>query len=214
MSNHLSIAAVTAVFQQLLQSRIGMEGLTIKVGTPDAPVSDASAPTVNICLYQVTPNTAYQNNDLPSRDSMGKTLMCQPTIALNLYYLLTFYGDGQSLVPEQLLGKVLQLMHTYPVLSASSIKTVLAALTKGQSIYQFLSEADLADTTPEGIRFTLQSTSLEELTKLWSAFFMKIPYTLSVAYRASVVLIEADAKPMIAPPITDLSKVHVEVQVK
>lgn len=214
MSNHLSIAAVTAVFQHLLQSRIGMEGLIIKVGTPDAPVSDASSPVVNICLYQVTPNSAYQNYNLPCRDSTGKNIINQPTIALDLYYLLSFYGDSQTLIAERLLGKTLQLMHTYPILSASSIKTVLTTLTRGQSVYDFLMESDLADTMPEELRFSLQSTSLEELTKLWSAFFAKIPYTLSIAYRASVVLISADEKINVAPAVTRFEDIHVEVQAK
>jgi Pvc16 N-terminal domain len=211
MSNHLSIAAVTAVFQQLLQSKIDLEGLTIKVGTPDAPTAEGGNPLINLCLYQVSPNTAFQNMDLATRDSKGKLLQ-QPFLALDLYYLLTFYGDGQSLVPEQLLGKVLQTMYTYPVLSKDAVKNVLSALTKGQGIYQFLLNSDLADTMPKGMYFTLQSTSLEELTKLWSAFFMKIPYTLSVAYRVSAVLINADLDVQPAPRVEDINNVHLDLQ--
>jgi hypothetical protein len=41
------------------------------------------------------------------------------------------------------------------------------------------------------VRFTPLGLSLEELSKVWSVFF-QTPYSLSVVYRASVVLVEAD----------------------
>ena len=41
--------------------------------------------------------------------------------------------------------------------------------------------------------------NLEELSKLWSVFF-QTPYALSIAYQASVVLIEPDLEPIDAAP--------------
>ena len=44
------------------------------------------------------------------------------------------------------------------------------------------------------------SLELEELSKLWSVF-LRVPYDLSIAYRASVVLISADVSPQVALPV-------------
>jgi hypothetical protein len=63
----------------------------------------------------------------------------------------------------------------------------------------YLANADLADQV-ERITFTPIPLSLEELSKLWSVFF-NIAYTLSMAYMASVVLIEAKATPQTALPV-------------
>ena len=51
-------------------------------------------------------------------------------------------------------------------------------------------------------KFTPISLNLEELSKLWSVFF-QIPYTLSIAYMASVVLIEAEVTPQTALPVRE-----------
>ena len=50
------------------------------------------------------------------------------------------------------------------------------------------------------MRFTPLSLSLDELSKVWSVFF-QTPYLLSVAYQASVVLIETDDAPTAALPV-------------
>ena len=43
----------------------------------------------------------------------------------------------------------------------------------------------------EQVRFSPLSLSLEDQSKLWSVFF-QTPHAVSVAYQASVVLIESD----------------------
>jgi hypothetical protein len=48
----------------------------------------------------------------------------------------------------------------------------------------------------------MKNLSLEDLSKLWSIFF-QIPYFLSVAYEASVVLIEGDETPRQALPVLE-----------
>ncbi len=52
----------------------------------------------------------------------------------------------------------------------------------------------------ESVKFSPLSLDLEELSKLWSVFF-QTPYALSVAYHASVVLIEAEETPQAALPV-------------
>jgi hypothetical protein len=69
VSNALAIAAVTETLVQLLQDNIGTSGVTGAHVTGLAPDGAAPMPNpgVNVFLYQVTPNLAYRNADLPTR---------------------------------------------------------------------------------------------------------------------------------------------------
>ena len=113
-------------------------------------------------------------------------------MALNLHYLLTFFGDEAQLVPQRLLASAVRALHSQPLLSRQAIRrTITNAISADPD--HFLAEADLAD-QPELVRFTPLQLDLEALSKLWSVFF-QVPYHLSVAYEASVVLINPDETP-------------------
>ena len=163
-----------------------------KAGLPDAGV--------NVYLYQVSPNPALRNADLPTRRADG-SLLCRPQVALDLFYLMTFYGNETRLEQQRLLGAVARTLHAQPVLPRSTIEFV-------QTHVPFLLSADLAG-QPELVRVTPINFTLEELSKLWS-FLLKIDYVLSVAYQASVVLIDTDdpvpppALPVLTPNIYSL----------
>ena len=62
------------------------------------------------------------------------------------------------------------------------------ALLGPQEIREALPDSDLAEQV-ERVRITLHPTSLDELSKLWTAF--QTEYRLSVAYEASVVLLDS-----------------------
>ena len=85
MSNHLAIATVTAALGALLSSAAqvvtGAELSTVRPGTA-APVMPAVG--INIYLYQVAPNPAWRNVDLPTRDSGGR-LAQRPRPGLDLH---------------------------------------------------------------------------------------------------------------------------------
>ncbi len=186
MSNFLAIATVTATLQQTLQSAVSavVSGATVKTQRPQDSGNGAPDPHVNLYLYQVTPNAAWRNVDLPLRNASGR-LVDRPQVALDLHYLLSFYGDESKFEPQRLLGSVAQAFHTHPVLTRQTIrKTVL------NPSFKFLEKSDLADEV-ELVKFTPMALSLEELSKLWSVFF-QTSYALSIAYQGSVVLIESD----------------------
>ncbi len=96
---------------------------------PDA-ATPHPAPTVNVFLYQVTPNVAWRNADLPTRRRSGQPLR-RPRAALDLHYLLTFYGEESKLEPERLLGSVVRQLHERPVLTRKLIERTLAKRTFG-----------------------------------------------------------------------------------
>jgi hypothetical protein len=52
----------------------------------------------------------------------------------------------------------------------------------------------------ERVALTPTALTLEELSKLWSTLF-RVPYVLSIAYRASVVLIESELTPRPSLPV-------------
>jgi hypothetical protein len=193
MSNALAIAAVTETLVNLVTAHIDAANVTGAQVTALAP-DDSSLPNpgVNIFLYQVTPNKAYRNADLPTRDANGN-LLRKPMAALDLHYLFTFYGNESAREQQRLLGAVTLALHANPLLPRSMIQAVQAATP-------FLITSTL-DVQHELIRFTPVVFSLEELSKLWS-FLLKIDYVLSTAYLASVVLIETDdAVPPPALPV-------------
>ena len=205
MSNPLAIATATATLRAVIVKALPTTGFT--TGLPDVshvrPDAETGLPPVgvNICLYRVSPNPHWRNADLPTR--RGTTVLRKPQIGLDLYYLLSFYGDDKELEPQRLLGHVVNALHAEPQLPRATMTTLATSLA-------YLTGSDLAAQS-ELVRITPTELSLEELTKLWSVFF-QTKYVLSAAYTATVVLIEADtptAKP--APPVKE-SKVIVRAQ--
>ena len=139
----------------------------------------------------MTPNAAYRNIDLPTRRADG-TLAKKPLTALDLHYLLTFHGSDDKLEPQRMLGAVASTLEAQPLLSPQNIQ---AAVTQ----FGFLAGSGL-DSQVDRVRFTPTALSLEEFTKLWSAFF-QVEYSLSAAYQASVVLIESGDTPQEGLPV-------------
>lgn len=190
MSNFRAIATVTATLQRVLQAAVqsdvpGAGVSTVKPGEG----ANTHLPTtgINLFLYQVAPNPHRSNLDLPTRRSEGD-LVQRPQIALDLHYLVSFYGDDLALEPQRLLGSTVAFLHSQPLITRSQIEAAIADNAK-----PFLANSDLAD-QPELVRFTPLTISLEELSRLWSVM-LQVHYVLSVAYKASVVLVERQVSP-------------------
>jgi hypothetical protein len=192
MSNYLAIATVTAALQQLLQGPVGnaVSGATVGFSRP-AKNGSGKDVGVNVYLYQVTPNAAFRNADLPTRRSDG-SLVRTPLAALDLHYLFTFHGRDDILDPQLMLGAVASTLQAQPLLTNQNISAAVGA-------FPSLAGSGL-DTQVERVKFSPSALSLEEFTKLWSAFF-QVEYCLSVAYQASVVLIQSDDAPQQALPV-------------
>jgi hypothetical protein len=204
MSNHLAVATVTATLKRTLDEALA-------AGTPGS-VPNASASTVrpedvtngnggktgiNIYLYQVVPNASMRNDELPTRRSDG-SLARRPQAALDLSYLLTFYGDEKEQEPQRLLGTAVSTLNSRPMLSRDAIRDAIdQAIADDPSTY--LQFSDLVDQI-DLVKLSPLPLNLEELSKLWSVFF-QTPYVLSVAYSGTVVLIESDVTPSTAPPV-------------
>jgi hypothetical protein len=200
MSNPLAIATVTATLHEVLTAALPASGVAGALVTALRPDDAANLPAtgVNIFLFQVSPNTAWRNADLPTRRADG-ALLRRPQAALDLHYLFTFYGNDAKFDQQRLLGAVVRQLHATPALTRDVIRKVQTNIVD-------LNTSNLADQI-DLVRLTPVNFSLEELSKLWSVF-LKTDYVLSVAYLASVVLIETDdpppasALPVLQPNLT------------
>jgi hypothetical protein len=195
VSNYLAIATVTATLRGLLLPVISADvnGAEVTTVRPDGAGSNTPTVGVNLYLYQVTPNAAWRNDDLPTRGSDGQPVQ-HSRVALDLNYLLTFYGNEAALQPQRCLGSVARELHSRPVLTRQKIRDTINSVS-------YLTKSDL-DEQVELVKFTPLPLSLEELSKLWSVFF-QTAYTLSVAYQGTVVLIEGKEEPKTALPVLE-----------
>ena len=191
MSNALAIATVTTALAQIVRTAAQsvVNGADVVTGRPDPNATPGHR--IHLFLYQVTPNGAMRNNDLPTRSSDGKLVM-RPTVALDLHYLLAFYGIETELETQRMLGAVVRDLHTHPVLTRQMIRNAVDS-------QPFLKGSNLTDGL-EQVRFTPLAISLEEMTKLWSVFF-QTPYALSLAYQGTAVLIESEDPTQRALPV-------------
>jgi hypothetical protein len=197
MSNFLAIATITATLSKFLQGEVGLDvpGATVTTMIPDGTAGGTPDPHVNIYAYQVTPNSALRNADLATRRADG-SLIQRPQVALDIHYLLSFYGNEARLEPQRMLGSVVRTLHTRPVLTRAMIQAALQ-----DPKFSFLSLSDLTEQV-ERVRLTPTALNLEELSKLWSVFF-QVRYAISIAYQASVVLIESEETPRTPLPVRD-----------
>lgn len=180
MSDHRAIAAVTETLVHIIRAaardfETDLPQERISAFAPDviekkqAEVNDGGKPRINLYLYLVDHNAAWQNTPLPTTNGQG-----QPPVALTLYYLLTAYegedvpGSGQTA-----LGLAMRALHDRPILSAGDFPVVTSNLP--QQI--------------ERVKITRQPLNIDEMSKLWSSFQSK--YRTSVAYRVDTVLIES-----------------------
>jgi hypothetical protein len=211
MSNALAIASVTAVLKDLLNNGLIDHDVGASVGEvivstlpPDRiDALDAQKKSrLNLFMYQVTPNSGWQNTGLPSRNSRGDRTS-NPPLALDLHYLLTAYG-AEELHSEILLGYGMQLLHETPVLTRDAIRRSLtppSPVGAGGDLPPALAAlftSELAEQV-EQIKISPSSLTTEEVSRMWSAFQAK--YRPTAVYQASVVLIQSKVSTRSALPV-------------
>lgn len=182
MSNALAVATVTTAIAQIVRAaaQSAVSGADVLTERPDTTA--LTQPRIRLFLYHVLPNAALRNNDLPTRTAEG-TAKQRPAAAIDLHYMLAFYGSETALEPQRMLGAVVRDLHARPVLTRDMIVNAIASQA-------FLANSNLADAI-EQVKIAPQALDMEELSKLWSTFY-QTPYALTLGYQASVLLIESD----------------------
>ena len=196
MSNYLAIAAVTSTFSQWLSEKAAsvLDGAVTTIGRP----KEGTPKGINIFLFQVMYNPEHRNDDFPTRRAGDATVSQRPQAALDLYYLLTCYGSEKDLEPQILLGSTVSVLHAQPVVTQEMLRREIKRRTDADA-NDSLAKYEVSGQI-QSITFTPLSYNTEEFARLWSVLF-QIPYTLSVAYKASVVFVEAEVTPQRALPV-------------
>lgn len=192
MSNTLAIGAVTATLRSmLLRARAPLEGVDppkdpllndveVTIRGLDRARNGITKTQLNVFLYDVRPSAAMRNLD-PPRTRPGETVM--PPLALDLHYLLSAWGENDADdLAQRALGWAMAQLHDQAVLLPSTIQAALAAADLHRQV--------------ERVRLTPVALSLEDMSKVWT--MAQGTYRTSVAYQASVVLIDS-ARRMKAP---------------
>jgi Pvc16 N-terminal domain len=197
MSNHLAIATVTATLARIVQTGIqSVTGSAPKV-TMLQPSAGSAIPEVgvNIYLYQVGPNTSYNNTDLTHRRPKGE-LIRRAQIGVDLSYMLTVYGDEQRMEPQIFMSTILKTLVDYPFLTGEMFRQ-----TVEDPQYEFLNNSTMQDQA-ERVRLTPLALNSSEAFQIWSQL-PQANAALSILYQATVVLIEGDAMGDVPMPVTE-----------
>ena len=126
-----------------------------------------TANTVSLFLYQILENPHMKNEEgIRVNDAQLQV----PPLVLDLFYLVTPYSEDKT-QEKYILGKVMQIFYDHAILAG----TVL--------------QGSLADSDEE-LRLVAHPLSLDDLTKIWSAF-QEVAYRLSVAYLVTPVRIDS-----------------------
>ena len=180
MSDAFSIAAVTSTLRNLLirGTDTNHPGTPVTTDPPDEAQKGPAGPQLNLFQYHTSIDAAWRNTDLPGVRN-GENAF--PALPLTLHYIVTAYGDQSG----ELLGAAFSVLHDHPLLSRAELRATLP-------------ESDLHRQV-ERVRITLQPMSLDELSKLWTAF--QTPLRSSMAYEVSVVLIASRRPGSAALPV-------------
>jgi hypothetical protein len=206
MSNHLGVATATAVLRRLLSEAVaagvpgGVDSATVTTLRPHALAgTDAGARGVNLYLYRLVPNGAAWAVELPARRADG-SLAARPAQAVDLHYLLTFSGDDATLEPQRLLGQVVTALAVQPILTRAAVAETVRE-EHDRDPQTWLQHTDLGEGA-EMVRLSMVPLTVEDLTRLWSGLAQG-PYRLSLAYQATVVVLEGLVKPVPVEPVRE-----------
>jgi Pvc16 N-terminal domain len=134
MSNYLAIAATTATFSRILTNAI--QAVPSLSATPELrigrPPLDPSFVGANLFLYRAAPSPVCLNDDLARRNPNGDVAH-RSQLALDLDYVISFYGSDLGLEPHRLMGSVIALLHANPIVPTADIR---AAIMSAASLWQ------------------------------------------------------------------------------
>ncbi len=205
MSNSLAVATVTAALANHLARIVGegpsggVPGARVTTLNPGSAALRDGDPLVNLYLFRVARNGFVSNRDLPNRAADGRGLKA-PTIALDLDYMVTVFGDDARLEPQVLLGAVVAWLNAEPSLDRALIQATIAHTP-------WLAGSNLGEGT-EPVRIAPMSLAPDVMARLWSEF-VNVPYQLTVLYTLSVVELDV---PLATHPALPVRRIGLDVQ--
>jgi len=166
----------------LLSSNFNGSGMVVSLNTPQE-MAEKPAEGISVWLYRVLRDD-QRLNDPPVR--LSATELQLSPLPLRLHYLMTPVTNKISGDPETkqlMLGKVLQLFHSHPILRGTDL------------------QAEFVGTEVE-LKIRLEPMALEEITRVWEA--LAESYQLSVSYEVSVINIHPALEPEQVVPVKEV----------
>lgn len=199
VSNYQAIATVTAILQRVLQSsvQLDVQGARVTTLQPRQIGSGTPETGINVFLYQVTRNSALVGN-ADASPFRTKSSQIKRRTALELHYVISFYGNEAELEPQRLLGSVTRTFNDFRTLVPELIEETLM-----DPAYRFLVGSNLAEQIQQ-LSIAPIDLSLDDLSKIWSVFFQS-PYFLSLVYKVTAVIIDGEESLPRALPVRDRS---------
>ena len=207
MSGPLAIAATTHTLREILRN--GMTALDIdnalggdvvvNVEAPDVIVRSGQDATsqLNVFLFNVSRNTGYSSDALPSRNGRGEPVS-NPVLGLDLHYLLSAFG-ADDYHAEMLLGGAIQVLHDTPALGRETIRDALSTVTN-PTLPPQLQNAGLAEQF-EYLKISPLPMPTEEISRIWAS--IQAPYRASAAYIVSVLLLQSRRSTRTVLPVSE-----------
>jgi len=181
------LAATSATLRQMLldsmQADIGPSGLasfftgatTVSLETP-REMQTAGRQGLSVWLYRIV-RDEIRLNDPPELRTLpsGEVDVLPPPLPVRLHYLLTPITTSSPDTEQRILGRAMQLFHTYPIVSGAFLKAELAG-------------------THTRLNVHLEALGLEEITRVWEA--LEGSYQLSVSYEVTLARIDVTSDPL------------------
>lgn len=178
MSDYNTIVAVDTILKTLLWSVMQYDSEISGIITSEDRISlepafklvkdtEPDNTYLSLALYRIAENGEMKNRPLEWKSA--NTLQ-YPPLSLNLFYLITPLTSSAE-NDHRLLGKTMQVLYDNAIIRGAALQV--------QAI-----SPDIAE-----LRVILNPISMEDITKLWSAYIR--PYRLSVSYEVKVVYIDS-----------------------
>src|SRR5450432_1333320 len=163
-----------------------VRGMLVSLQTP-REMQDAGREGVSLWLYRAVRDDQRLND--PPRRVNSATSAHRP-LPMRLHYLATPMTTRENLgdpdTEQYLLGKILQVFHSTPLLRGADLRGELSG-----------SDAELC--------VRLESLALDEISRVWEA--LEGSYQLSVSYEVTLVDIDSAREPQHVSPVL---QVHAE----
>jgi hypothetical protein len=152
-------------------------GLDVTGLSPDAAREQQGA-QLSLYLYHVDENNAQESLfwSASAQSAGGPPVKYQP-LALDLYYLLSAYAQGNYVEEQQAMSVAMRVFHENPIVRGTG-----------------------PDGLPWELTLSLERRSYDELSRLWQATTSAM--RLSAVYRAAVAFIEPEPAPAAGPPVS------------
>ena len=173
MSQYTAIREISESLRDLVEAAVDNSSITVWLETPKEMRNNDNT-GISLWLYRITRNEHLLNQP---RERVSAGQVARRPIPVNLHYLITpIMAEPRD--EQLLLGRILQLFNDHPALRG-------ADLTGGLS--------------GEVFRITLETLSVEDLTRIWGA--LQEPYQTSLTYPVQVVEIESGEEALATSPV-------------